>query len=176
MRIYSSATHPSKKLGHSKTSSATRYKRMARYSSLYLPFKPVGYWREKACCYCGNMASTKDHIPPVVWLEALGPSYFDSRGLLVVWVPSCRECNVALGSNKLFSIRERTGYLIDYYIKKYGKLATVAKWTQEELDELRGRLKQATTIFAEHQLGIDRRLAILEENYSLRSLQDRLPA
>ena len=135
-----------------------------------MPFKPPGHWRENACVYCGNQADSKDHIPPLAWIEALGPSHFDKLGLLIVWVPSCKECNIALRDNKLFTIRERTGWLIDHYTRKYDKYAHVPVWTQEQLNELRGKLKAAVAHFASYQLGIDRRLNILEENYCVRSM------
>lgn len=150
----------------------TRQKRLARFGQYYSPFKPPGHWRESSCVYCGNVAQTKDHIPPLAWMEALGPSYFDERRLLIVWVPSCKECNTALRDNKLFSIKERTGYLIDYYMKRYNRLATVPVWTQEQINELRGRLKQAVEHFTIYQIGIDRRLKILEENYTVRSMPE----
>ena len=114
------------------------------------------------------MAEDKDHIPPIRWLAALGSAYFLERGLLIVKVPSCKECNQELGGNKLFSIRERTRYLIGRYCKKYGKYLKGTPWEDWELNELSGRLAEYINTHATLERAIDRRLAILEENLRVR--------
>ena len=140
----------------------SRKRMLARYGSYYAPFKPPGYWSVNCCCYCGNVAESKDHIPPLVWIDALGPSWFDERGLLVVWVPSCLECNNYLGSRKLFTIRERTIYLIGKYEEKYKSFRRNTAWEDDDLKGLTGRLKIEMANFKVIQDGIDRRISILE--------------
>src|SRR3990167_1758112 len=161
-------------MGHPDGVSRTRLQRLARYGHFYLPFKPRGHWRESSCVYCGNLSETVDHIPPLAWIDALGPSYFKDLGLLIVKVPACRECNLALANRKLLTITERTAYLKDYYSKKYRRVSDVKLWTKEQIDELRGRLKQAVEKFAVYQLGTDRRIQILEENLVMRSLPEEV--
>src|SRR3990167_4317437 len=126
-------------MGHPDGVSRTRLQRLARYGHFYLPFKPRGHWRESSCVYCGNLSETVDHIPPLAWIDALGPAY-----------------------------------LKDYYSKKYRRVSDVKLWTKEQIDELRGRLKQAVEKFAVYQLGTDRRIQILEENLVMRSLPEEV--
>ena len=116
-------------------------------------------------------AQSKDHIPPLSWIYALGSDYFFRAGLLVVWVPSCKECNVALGHKKLFTIRERTLYLVGYYTKRYEPFLHGEAWNDQEIDELKGNLKKDISHYADLQRVVDRRLAILEENAQMRSLR-----
>ena len=174
MSYNSRVTHWGADMANKERVSKTRARRLARFGRCYMPFKPPGHWRESSCVYCGNKADTKDHIPPLAWMECLGPDWFEDKRMLIIWVPSCKECNTALRDNKLFTIRERTGWLIDHYMRKYDKLATVPVWTKEQISELRGRLKQSIEQFAFYQVGIDRRLQILEENYALRSVREEL--
>lgn len=141
---------------------------MAKYGHLYLPFKPPGHFRDASCVYCGNLAQARDHVPALTWLAALGRSYFEERGLLVIWVPSCNECNTILCDERLFTIRERTLFLLRKYLKRYDKFMGGEIWNEYEISELGGRLQQAIGDFALCQQFIDRRIAILEENARLR--------
>lgn len=113
-------------------------------------------------------AQSKDHIPPISWLYCLGAQFFDGGPLPPVWVPACLECNSALGSKKLFTIRERTLYLVGYYTKRYERLLRGESWQDWEIEELSGNLKRDMISWSELQRVIDRRIGILEENLSLR--------
>ena len=156
----------------SKAEASKRRKRMvAACGSSYVPFKPPGYWAAGCCAYCGNLAQTKDHIPPITWLYALGTRYFDDRGLLVVWVPACKQCNSLIGDKKLFTIHERTVYLWRKYVELYKNIVINPAWDDYEINTLRGRLKDEIGNFANCQRAADRRLAILEENIGMRSMQ-----
>src|SRR3990167_11279199 len=154
----------------SKSRSTTRKIALAKYGHLYLPFKPPGIWYESACVYCGNRAQERDHIPPLSWLYCLGSDYFLERGLLICWVPSCKECNKELSDNKLFSIKERTLHLLGRYVLKYDPFLKGTAWNDEQLEELTGGLKRDVSRFADYQKAIDRRIGILEENIVLRSM------
>lgn len=105
-------------------------------------------------------------------MYCLGPSYFDSRRLLVVWVPCCLECNSALSDQKLFTIKERTFYLLRYYEDKFEKLREFPHWQDHEIGELRGRLKQFIEDSEEYRTAAGRRLSILAENCDVRSVRD----
>lgn len=146
----------------------SRKQNIARYGQIYAPFKPPGHWRDSSCVYCGNIANERDHIPPLSWIAALGQEYFESRRLMTVWVPACKECNASLGSKKLFTIKERTVFLLGYYLKKYEKLMRAEVWEDYEIDRLNGRLKQTIERFSILQIALDRRIAILEENVQVR--------
>jgi len=47
-------------------------------------------------------------------------------------------------------------------------------WTKEQIDELNGRLRKSVERFSVYQLGIDRRIQILEENLVVRSLPEEV--
>ena len=91
--------------------------------------------------------------------------------MLIVWVPACAECNRELGSKRLFSIKERTLYLIGRYAKKYERFLKGTMWEDFEIDELTGTMKHHVQDFSTMERAIDRRLAILEENLKVRSVQ-----
>ena len=147
-------------------------KLLARYGRLYFPFKPPGFWQDSSCCYCGNPAQSRDHIPPLAWMYCLGPGYFERERLLVVWVPCCLECNSALGDQKLFTIKERTFYLLRYYEHKFEKLHEFPRWHDHEIGELHGRLKQFIENSETYRAGAGRRLSILAENCDVRTVRE----
>jgi len=154
----------------SRRSTAAYKARLARVSSCYLPFKPPGYWQAACCVYCGNKSQSRDHIPPVTWAYALGSEWFHRRGITLVWVPACLECNSTLGDEKLFTILERTQFLLSRYERKYSAIATIPKWDSDELAQLRGRLRIYVESSELHRTGVNRRLAILSDNCEVRSL------
>ena len=140
-----------------------------RYGQLYARF----CWRRgddgdllqiQPCIYCGTAASDRDHVPPLLWVYCLGTEYFTRKGIELLLVPSCRECNSELSSKKLFTLRERTLHLLGRYTKKYEKFLKGEKWEKEEIDEFGRGLKPKIESFAVVQLAIDRRVQILEEN------------
>lgn len=146
----------------------TRLEREKRYGHLYRRFTPPGHWRESACVYCGTYSEGQDHIPPLVWMEALGVSYFKENGLLIVLVDCCKECNGALSGRRLLSLQERTQFLLEYYENKYSDVLSNPVWTQGQIDELDGRLRQYIEGFSDYQRGINRKIDILKENCDLR--------
>ena len=154
--------------------SKARTKLFSRFGHLYLPFKPPGFWQASACVYCGNRAQSRDHIPPLVWLYCLGPSYFERDGLLIVWVPACLQCNVALTDRRLFTIAERTAFLLQFYTDRYAAILQTPVWDDAQLGELRGQLKERIGTSEEFRKGITRRLAILAENNKVRSLPESI--
>lgn len=88
------------------------------------------------CTYCGDTpAEDLDHVIPVAYTN--NRTY--TKDLVV---PCCKECNGLLGSKSYMTIGDRAGYLAKAYRKKYAKVLKYPTWTQEELDELNGRLRQ----------------------------------
>lgn len=89
------------------------------------------------CTYCGDQyGDTYDHVMP--------RSYTNNNSFSMdVCVPSCKECNSALGDELLFSIPDRAAFLFNKYHKKYKSQLNQTKWTQEELDELGPTLRSA---------------------------------
>lgn len=119
---------------------------------------------EQQCTYCGLRAETQDHVPPLVWVHSLGSEFFNNAKTLLLIVPACLECNITLSNYRLFTIKERTRYLLGRYTKKYKRFLRGTAWTEEELDELGYSLKTKIEAIAICQLGIDRRIQIIEEN------------
>ena len=145
-----------------------RAKWLKIYGHLYIKFgyrrNDDGLFGEQACAYCGTLANSTDHVPPLQWVYALGTEYFEAKKIALLLVPACLECNETLSSKRLFTLRERCSYLIDRYSKKHNRLLRNTVWTSEELDELGRTLRPKIESFAICQLSIDRRIQILEEN------------
>lgn len=87
------------------------------------------YNREnKNCFYCGQAATTRDHIEPVSVRS--GGRFFEG----LEYIRACRECNTWLG-NKLFeTVSCRVGYIASKLYKKYRLHVPKAQWETEELE------------------------------------------
>lgn len=55
------------------------------------------------CAYCGEVSSHLDHVPPLAVLD----SGTVADGVPLLKVPACAECNLALGSKRLLTLRVR---------------------------------------------------------------------
>ena len=117
----------------------------------------------QVCVYCGNIAGNVDHVPPLVWVYALGSEYFLAQAIRLILVPACDECNGALGSLKLFTLIERSRYLLGRYEKKYEKFLRGEIWSKEDIDELGRGLRERIDRHRTCQIGFERRIRILEE-------------
>lgn len=92
------------------------------------------YFRENqlTCFYCGDMASTKDHMYPQKFGDGKGDT-----------VPACGECNATLGAVGPESVEARFMHLHAAYIKKYNLNKAIPEWTDAEVDELGHSLRSA---------------------------------
>jgi len=91
------------------------------------------------CIYCGAPADTKDHIIPLTYLYNGRPKNPKGKGETV---DCCRECNTLLGAKALFSVAERAEYLANALERRYRKVLKAPYWSDEEIEELDGELKQ----------------------------------
>lgn len=91
------------------------------------------------CIYCGALAETKDHVPPLSAVSSLGADYFEE--LLVV--PACNECNSTLGDKWLCEIEDRREFLLNNYKEKYKKILKSPSWSDEELASVGESLRSA---------------------------------
>lgn len=87
------------------------------------------------CDYCGLLADTVDHVPPLSVRPALielklAPRYH------FVEVRSCRECNTALGARPLWTISQRKQFLIKWITRRYDQYLQIPNWTEGELAKL----------------------------------------
>lgn len=81
------------------------------------------------CIYCGNDATCKDHLLPLLWTGR------DYRRLTPT-VPACNECNVLLSDKVIPTIMDRAQYLAEKYRLRYKKLLAMPEWTDKDLEEL----------------------------------------
>ncbi len=75
------------------------------------------YARVDGCCcvYCGGVATTADHIPPINSVASRGTIYFNSHGIPLVKVPACSRCNGLLGALALDTFEARQNFLFTNY-------------------------------------------------------------
>lgn len=82
--------------------------------------KIAGMW----CIYCGEMATSEDHFPPVS---------VDTRG----WrLPACKECNSGIGDRFPFSFWDRCDEAKRRIEKKHAHALAFPHWDEEDLEEL----------------------------------------
>ncbi len=92
------------------------------------------------CTYCGSPCDTRDHVIPV---SREYTSRKNAKTNIRNTVPSCRECNTMLGSLLFLTIGDRASYLYTLYKGRFKKLLFMPDWSIEDLDGLKGRLKQS---------------------------------
>lgn len=90
------------------------------------------------CFYCGDVAESLDHVPPINIVAEYGYKTFRDRGVPLLLVPCCAECNSALGSRSLNTVADRIDYLLNYYARKIDKRRS---WSADEIGELGRGLK-----------------------------------
>lgn len=93
------------------------------------------------CMYCGDIATTRDHVPPKKWLNLFSLHALHLTENKVV-VPACRNCNCVLGAKPLFTIEERRAYMRTYLWRKHGKLLATPGWKEEEITQLGRNLQR----------------------------------
>jgi hypothetical protein len=81
------------------------------------------------CVYCGEVANTVDHFPPLA---------VTSHGFLL---PACSECNNFAGTRNPFDFRTRIERVKHKIKTKYRAALRIPHWYEEEIDELRGVTK-----------------------------------
>lgn len=87
------------------------------------------------CAYCGNPATTEDHIPPKTdrdRIVALGLGKAND----FVEVLACFECNCALGGRGLWTVAERRRFIRLWLRKRYARFLKAPDWTEAELARL----------------------------------------
>lgn len=86
------------------------------------------------CFYCAEPADTIDHTPPLSWIESRRMEDWRSRGIKLLTVPCCGECNRTLGSRALFTPLDRATYLERWLLNKYDRAGRL--WSEEEIAEM----------------------------------------
>lgn len=93
----------------------------------------------KQCVYCGDPATTQDHVMPIsitarteFWRPAVRAEL--AGGLWLV--PCCNECNVLAGATPFRSILAKRAFVKAAIKKKYAKYSRGVLWEEDELAEL----------------------------------------
>ena len=88
------------------------------------------------CIYCGELSQSLDHIPPLNIFKFCTLVELRERGILLLIVPACKECNSLLLDKEILSLQERKKYIRLKLVERNIDLLNMPKWTLEELQHL----------------------------------------
>lgn len=91
------------------------------------------------CTYCGIVCDTMDHVVPQHLLRRAGELGLDLSVVFRMqrWeVPSCRECNSAIGGKVFPNLAERRAFAHAHIRRKYASFLRIPAWDEEELSEM----------------------------------------
>lgn len=111
-------------------------------------------WSSERCYYCGQLAGTVDHVPPLSVYSAL-PNRDEYQPKLV---SCCSECNSLLGASPLLTLGRRRVYIRKALKHRYRKILSAPDWSEEELDELGPNLRSACWAMQQQKLILKARL------------------
>jgi len=94
------------------------------------------------CSYCGDSANCFDHVVPLSYVFSGKRTNAKNRSETTV-VPCCNECNHLLGCSVFPSVSEKAGFLAERIAIRYKRILNAPYWSEEDYNELSGRLKQA---------------------------------
>lgn len=80
------------------------------------------------CVYCGEDATTKDHLLPRSWTG-------EAERRIAIWVPACRECNSAINAAFAPSMTMRRDIAHKFIAKRYAAALRTLDRTPSELRE-----------------------------------------
>lgn len=94
-------------------------------------------WREgfEPCSYCGVIANSIDHVPPISARERIVDLGLQSRYPFFE-VPACRECNSTLGARGLWLLSERRAYIKKRLHQRYASILRIPDWSDNELAQM----------------------------------------
>jgi hypothetical protein len=104
-----------------------------------LLIKTYGHLYEKhfssraGCFYCGDIASTVDHCPPISFCDVKDQKWFKEKNIKFYKVSSCFDCNKKLGAKHLFTLYERANFIMNKLETQTDK---VVNWSQDEMQEM----------------------------------------
>ena len=104
-----------------------RKERYKRYNEYY-----KWYHKDKRCYYCGDIATTKDHVPSLYYLDGVGLENLTAKPVLV---SCCSECNTMLGKDSS-TLELNVKFLYKKIQKKYKKILESSVWEEDELEEI----------------------------------------
>ena len=93
------------------------------------------------CFYCGDAAEHLDHCPPLAWIDSRTSEQWREASIPVVLLPSCSQCNQALGDRPLFTVLDRLLNLENILHVRYERDA--ALWSDAELEDMGESFKRS---------------------------------
>ena len=97
-------------------------------------------WEATPCAYCGDPATSEDHVYPISALTKLGPIAHRVPHELLRIVPACMECNLLGGKNVFQSFEDKRLFIKYKLMKRYHHVVDSPRWSDAEIAQLRGRL------------------------------------
>lgn len=90
------------------------------------------------CYYCGQIATSIDHVIPHSIRQRLSEGIENPITALTITVPSCRECNSTLGARVYGNgtLKDRKEACKVHIRKKYKNFLKIPIWTENEIKEL----------------------------------------
>lgn len=120
---------------------------------------------DTVCVYCGEYATSQDHVAPISYVAALGDAMEHMRPMLrhsLLIVPACRDCNNRLASYVGRSLTEKRAELKRRLRRKYRRLLESYDWQDEEIAELGRNLQSWIRNQEARRIVILRRLSFPE--------------
>ena len=114
-----------------KVSNKERLQLLKLYSKLYKKMYGISYGE---CFYCGWSREAIDHTPALHMVDLITPKKLRERGVPLLLVPSCRDCNARLGKKPLNTLYERLVFMYQNLTNRYEK--NYALWAKDDLLEM----------------------------------------
>ncbi len=108
------------------------------------------------CTYCGLVATTDDHFPPLAFTGSTGAGFI---------IPCCHECNCVLGANHPNSFSGRVAYIKTKIRRRNRKVLAHIEWSDEELAQISPKLSREYAAWRTKRLEVQERLAWNAESY-----------
>ena len=89
----------------------------------------------RRCAYCGDGATSIDHVPPLL-VRPLLRAYQLQQRYPFQTVPACRECRLALASCEWWTLTERRAAVHQFLRRKYRHVLEIPAWTDSDLAHL----------------------------------------
>lgn len=110
------------------------------------------------CAYCGEPASHVEHVVP--WaVHAAWPT----MDLPCQLVPACAECNYIAKAHNFDSPIEKRRFIQERLRRRYASVLRMPDWNDEELSELRPRLRAKVEVGLRLKEATLRRVSFPEE-------------
>lgn len=113
------------------------------------------------CSYCGAIAGTRDHVPPICCY----PVHYQrtktkkKQQFNLPWVWACSECNTLLGKTTFATISSRAELVAIRLSKRYKDILNFPYWTPVELAGVEFSLQSNILSSLAKQAEIKRRIA-----------------